>query len=190
MIINFPNFDNTPALQDGEFQKLPAGGYVCVITGADVSTSKTSGLKQLVLEVEIAEGDFAGYFSKDKYKPQYYKTIFTKEGKFSPYFKGVLMNIENSNSDFKAAASLNTNDLVGKKIGMVFRNEEREYKGNIYTDAKPRIATTVDKIRNGDFTVPPVQKINKPSTTTYSAADYQPSVGIDSESLADETMPF
>ena len=187
MIINFPNFDSTPSLQDGEFQKLPAGGYVCIITGADVTTSQ-KGSKQLVLEVEIAEGDFAGYFKKDKYKPQYYKTIFTKEGKFSPYLKGVLMNIENSNSDFKAAASLNTNDLVGKKIGMVFRDEEREYKGNIYTDAKP--PKTVDEIRNGNFTVPPAIKINKPSTTTYSAADYQPSAGIDSDSLADENMPF
>ena len=190
MIINFPNFDSTPSLQDGEFQKLPAGGYVCIITGADVSTSKSSGLKQLVLEVEIAEGDFAGYFKKDKYKPQYYKTIFTKEGKFSPYLKGVLMNIENSNSDFKAAASLNTNDLIGKKVGMVFREEDVEKNGKIYTNINPRIAKTVDEIRNGNFTVPPAIKINKPSTTTYSAADYQPSAGIDSDSLADENMPF
>lgn len=183
MIINLPNFDDTPSLQEGEFQKLPAGGYVCIITGADVTTSKVSGLKQIVLDIDIVEGDFAGYYKNAKFKPRYYKAIVTKEGKLNPYFKGLLENIQASNSDFKASATLNTDSLIGKKIGMVFRDEEREYEGKIYTDAKPVIAKSVAEIRAGDFTVPPIKKIER--TGNYSAADYQ-----NATSIEDDNYPF
>ena len=169
MIIHLPDFDNTPSLQDGEFTKLPAGGYVCVITGADVTTAKT-GTKQLVLTPEISEGEFAGYFKNAKFVPPYYKSIYTKDGKTSPYFKGLLKNFETSNSNFKATATLDVYSLVGKKIGLVFRDEEREYNGNIYTDAKPIIATSVEKIRNGDFKIPPIKKLERKAET---AADNQ-----------------
>lgn len=183
-LIDLPGYHETTALQDGEFRKLPAGGYVCIVMKAFAQNS-LSGTPQLVLEVDIAEGEFARCFKNAKYSPRHYQTLYNKEGKVSPYFKGLLENFEKSNDGMKIEPPLNTDTLIGKKIGIVFRDEEREYNGKIYTDAKPSSSTTVEKIRNGDFKIPPIKKLEKPDTQTNDSEQIGEPVNLN-----DETTPF
>ena len=183
-IIELPGYRETTALQDGEFRKLPAGGYVCIVMKALRGQSNT-GTPQLWLDVDIAEGEFAHCFKNAKYLPRHYQTLYNKEGKVSPYFKGLLENFEKSNDGMKIEPPLNTDILIGKKIGIVFRDEEREYNGNIYTNAKPATSTTVDKIRNGDFKIPPIKKLEKQDTQTINSEQIGEPVNLN-----DENMPF
>lgn len=178
------SWENTSSLQDGEFRKLPADGYVCMVTNASVEKSQ-KGTLQLVLTLDIAEGEYAQMFKDGNHAPRYFKAIYTKNSnKISPYFKGLITNFINSNTDFIFnGGKFNERSLIGKKIGMVFRDEQREWQGRIYTDAKPFFAINADKIRNGEFTVPPMK-------TVEIARDNSLDDDFIGTAIPDEKVPF
>lgn len=114
----------------GEFVPLPPGGYVCVIKKAMQETTKT-GKEVLVLLVDIAEGEYKGYFQKsfdsntkqDKKWPNGARVRQFTEGNSTQYFKGLITCIEKSNPGyvgFDANGILDENKLSGKKIGCIF----------------------------------------------------------------------
>ena len=55
-----PNYNNIDPNEGGSFGNLPEGGYVCVITKVTDKPDK----EYLEIEYDIAEGDFAGWWSK------------------------------------------------------------------------------------------------------------------------------
>ena len=57
-----PGYNESPAYT-GESQALPAGKYICEIKGAKVVKNTSSGTEQLVLQLDIAEGDYKNYYS-------------------------------------------------------------------------------------------------------------------------------
>ena len=186
MRLNFSNeVDGVSSIRPGEFQSLPAGGYVCIVTAESVENSK-SGNRQLILSLDIAEGEFARFFEKSKYPPKYYQPLLSN-GKVSGFFKALIEDFENSNSDFNSNHfNFDTKDIVNKKIGFVFSEEEREYNGKIYTDVKPRFFMTVDKIRNGDFKVPPKKTVErKPDTPVMDDND-----DVIGTPITDDNIPF
>lgn len=188
------NWNNTDSLQEGEFVRLPAGGYVCVVLNASIEKSQQGNL-QLILTLDIAEGDFVGTFKDSSRPPKYFKPLFIgkeKDKRISPYFKGLIQNFITSNPTFKFnGGKFDERNLIGKRIGMIFRDEQRVWKGKIYTDAKPYVATIVEKIRDGDFTVPPMKTVDKPISTANQNSNYGFSDDeFTGDEIADEKVPF
>lgn len=133
----------------GEGMALPAGKYVCVIKGAKEVTSQ-KGNKQLVLMLDIAEGDYKGYYS-DRYARDLEKNSNAKwsnggiyrqnvEGNSLPYFRGLMTCIEKSNPGY--TWDWNEKGLAGKKIGVLFGREE------FMTDNGKRWATKAMGVRS------------------------------------------
>lgn len=174
----------------GEFSNLPAGGYVCKIVDAEFTESK-AGNDMLNLNVDIAEGDYTNYFqsSVNRFKSDkwinaavYRQLILDSSKNISGFFKGLLEIIEDSNPNFTAyeKGGVDNRALVGKLIGFVFGDEEyQKNNGDIATRAVVRTPKTVDDIRNGDFTVPPLKKMDaskiKPKTNSTATKSDSPS---------------
>ena len=130
-------YNDVPAANPGEFTPLPAGGYVCRIINAELANSKAGNL-MLILFVDIAEGDFTGFFKTSTEKARkfnadkkwdnagiYRQLVFDSSNRVSRFFKGLITCIENSNSNFK----ININNfepsvLRGLFCGFVFAFEE------------------------------------------------------------------
>ena len=175
----------------GEFSNLPAGGYVCKIVDSEFTTSK-AGNDMLLLNVDIAEGDFTGYFQNfaDRFKnwsnnAVYRQLILDSSKNVSGFFKGLLEIIEDSNPNFTAYANggVDNRALIGKLCGFVFADEEyQKNNGDIATRAVVRIPKTVDDIRNGDFTVPPLKKMD--------ASKIKPKTNSDAVKKFDSPAPF
>ena len=117
------NWDSVEAIT-GEYKKLPAGGYVCSIVRAECTKSK-NGKEMLKLAIDIAEGENQYLQEQERNKEQakwrgsYYQLT---EGDSMGRFKGMLLNIEKSNSGYKW--NWNEKSLEGKLFGGVFREEE------------------------------------------------------------------
>ena len=136
-------YDNAQAYT-GEITSLPAGKYVCKIEGARDTVTQT-GKRQLVLMLDIAEGEYEGYFSAAYKRSQsnygkdakwsnggLYRQGY--EGKQLPWFKGLMTAIEAWNAGYRWNWDEST--LKGKFIGIVFGREQ--YIGS---DGQPRLAT-------------------------------------------------
>lgn len=126
-----PGYDESPAYT-GESQALPAGKYICEIKNAKVVKS-TRGIEQLVLQLDIAEGDYKNYYS-DLYAADLERSgskakwrnggLFRQgwEGKSLPYFHGLMTCIEKSNEGY--VWNWDEKTLKGKKIGVLFGREQ------------------------------------------------------------------
>lgn len=156
------NFDGvTP--YTGETQHLPAGGYKCVILSARCEILR-SGREQLILAIDIAEGEYEGYFNKRfnelratnvnaKYPNSGLFKIFTEDynnpNLSSSMLAGLKTSLEQSNKGF--IWDDNERTLAGKKIGVVFGEEE--YRGQdekIKVTVKPRYARSWDKVEEAE----------------------------------------
>ena len=172
MNFNMNEWNQTEAKTGGEFKELPAGGYVCAIIDADAVTSR-KGTPQLKLSIDIDEGEYHDCFMDEYQRKQktnkdaVWPCVFYQgvSGKSLAFFKGLLEMIRQSNPGYvpapDASGNFNEKTLIGKRIGFVFREEEREYNGKIYTNARPRFAKTVEDIQNGNFVVPDKLTVEK-----------------------------
>lgn len=184
MGINLNNYgyDNVPAAESGEEPTyLPPDGYICRICHAEFALTK-SEKRMLVLQLDIAEGDFAGYFTNrynrnKKFNPDakwpnpaiYRQMILDSAGKVSSYFKGLLTCIQKSNKQFLLNQNnFSASDLRGLKCGFVFAQEEYQKRDNsIATLCVVKFPKNVDDILDGNFTVPPLKQLSpKPQPTT------------------------
>lgn len=154
----------------GDFEKLPAGGYVCKIVAAEdcpvgfnVSAPEKGDYTKIVYD--IAEGQYKGYYSddwgqKNTFAHTYYASY--SDGNLGRY-KGFLKAIDESNgTTFETAAEKGYDEkqLVGKLIGIVIGYEEYENnRGEVKESAKASYACSVDRIRKGDFKVPELKKL-------------------------------
>jgi hypothetical protein len=189
MITKPEGYDKAQAIT-GEFEQLPAGGYVCQIMGAKETRSRTNK-PMLELSLDIAEGDCKGFFMRsykantreDKKWGCIYRQMLTNES--AGFLKGLVDDIEKSNGftwDF------DEKKLKGKLIGMLFQREEYRKKDNsIGLFTKPFQPRQVSVIREGDFTIPE----DKPLKENY---PYDGGAGLfgdnDFEPLDSEDMPF
>lgn len=186
-----PNYERAAAY-DGSFERLPAGGYVCKIMKAWCETTN-NGSEQLVLALEIAEGNYAGFIKKqyDGKKSSNpsaaWPCIFKQfalgtDGQTNPFFKGMIKSIEESNTGY--VWNWQEATLANKMIGMIFREEEFEAQdGSIKTTVRPAFPRSVQRIRNG-VEVPEIRRLNKPTSYANSMqnAGFTP--------VDDEGLPF
>lgn len=156
------NYEDVQA-STGEFNRLPAGGYVCeILKVTDVPINENGKGDYLKIEFDIAEGEFAGYYQEqfDRWHGAWNGTfIRSYKEKALGMFKQFTNCIEESNLPYKWEWQENT--LAGKLVGLVLAEEEYQNSNSeVKTKLSVRYIKTVDEIRKGDFTVPPVKKLD------------------------------
>lgn len=164
---------NVEEAKSGGSHRPPAGPYVCKITKVVDVPDK----EYLKVSYDIIKGDFAGYYSKGREEhPEWdWFGIYVKSYKPSalPMLKRFCSAVTKSNANYVFDAGAANNDeqtLVGKQIGLTFREEE--YYGND-GDLKTRLVIysefPVDKI--GEQKVPSVKKLKEEKTSNAAEAD-------------------
>ena len=186
-----PGYDEAQAFEGGS-SALPAGKYICEIKGAKV-TRTTNGKEQLTLQLDIAEGDYKGYYS-DRYAQNLEKNgnkakwanggLFRQgwEGKSLPFFKGMITCIEKCNDGYKW--DWDEKKLKGKRIGVLFGREQF-----IASDGQKKWATKAVAVRS--FEGLEKSEIPKDKLLDGSAADTWNSAGFDDmEEASEDDLPF
>lgn len=184
-----PGYDNA-ASYDGSVERLPAGGYICRILKAWCENS-ANGSEMLVLALEIAEGEYAGYAKRQFERKKannpnaawgctLRQLTLGFDGQTSPYFKGLIKSIEESNAGYKWNWQEAT--LANKMVGMIFREEEFETNtGDIKTTVRPAFPRSVQSIRDGVKT-PEIKRLRAYSATAPSNTAFT--------TVEDEKMPW
>lgn len=111
--------------EEGEFNRLKPGAYPCTIMSVEDVPDK----EYLRVLVDIVAGEYKDYFSSDFYadKPFAHSLIFSYKDTALGMLKGRLHVISDCNPGFDAEAAFNAGKeqmLVGKAVGVVFREEE------------------------------------------------------------------
>lgn len=169
------NWNNVQEASD--YKTLPVGAYIAVIVAAEDVPEK----EYLNLYWDVAEGEFKDHFRemtrsmKERGKLDTGKWawggIVKKSYKETalPYFKAFLTAVEQSNPGYKFANDEKT--LRGKLVGVVLGEEEYAANdGSVKTKLVVNRFTSVSKIREGDFEIPPKKLLNGSSASAaYSA---------------------
>lgn len=119
------NLNNVVEKADGEFNRLKPGAYPCAIMSVEDVPDK----EYLRVLVDIVAGEYKDYFSDDFYadKPFAHSIIMSYKESAQGMLKGRLHVISDCNPGFDAEAAINAGKeqmLVGKAVGVVFREEE------------------------------------------------------------------
>ena len=158
------NWSKVEPIHEGEKKRLPAGGYVVRIKSVENVNQK----EYIKVDFDIAEGEFAGYYA-DLYDRAHFwggSLIRSYKTKAAGFFRGFLDDLTASNEGSTLIGddgNVNELQFVGKAIGVVMGAEEYEGNdGTVKTRLKVRATVPVDRIRNGDFTVPELKKLSTP----------------------------
>lgn len=160
------DYDNVNPFND--YRELPSGGYVCQILNAKEETSK-AGNDMVVLVLDIVEGEYKNFFrdlwqqrkennpqAKYPFDGMAYVT-FTYEGKTTKKFKALCTSVEEDGKTITWGSQF-AESLKGATIGVIFRREETEGRGDnegkTFWNTKPYAFRSAKTIREGDFTVP------------------------------------
>jgi len=177
----------------GDFQVLPAGGYVCRIISAKEVTSQ-NGNDMLEIEFDVDKGEFKDIYTQafegsEKRKwphvGKFVQLIYGTDGRANQYFKGMMVNIEKSNPEF--VWDWDERTLKGKLFGGVFGREEyfNQYRGEYTFNTKLKFVRAVDVIERGRFVVPEDKLDPANSKNTQSSL---PIVNL--EISEDDDLPF
>lgn len=119
------NLNNIAEKAEGEFDRLKPGAYQCAIMEVEDFPEK----EYLRVLVDIVAGEYKDYFSDDFYadKPFAHSIIMSYKDSALGMLKGRLHVITDCNPGFDAEAAFGAGKeqmLVGKAVGVVFREEE------------------------------------------------------------------
>lgn len=181
------NWESVQAFTD--FPKLPLGAYVVKIQKAVVVQTGGYG-DQLHVMFDIAEGEYAGYYTRDwkantrqdkRWRGVLRIWLPTDDGTESDeltkrVLKGFVTSVEKSNAGY--TFDWNEASLAGKLVGVLYRNEEWDYNGQHGWAVRPFRAISVDSVREGSFTLPK----DKPLKNSANTPDLTP--------VVDDDVPF
>lgn len=191
------NYDNTRS-NSGEFEPIELGGHRGIIKQVEETTSKT-GKPMAVVYIDFAPEDKQPRYFEDQYKNdtradkkwpfQATQYIVTEdaEGNTSRSFKGFCTAYEDSNG-----AKIQWGNgpqwaaqFKNRRIGVVFREVEEEYNGEIRT--RRRIAWFCDDHKATEQGVPAKRLYNGPrpaaATTATETTEWMPMPPADAEDL-------
>ena len=156
--------DLTNVEASAEFEKLPVGGYVCVIMKATDHEAD----QYVEIVYDIAEGDKTGFYAQDEdwrhSTRKYYK------GKAAGMFKAFVEQLAADNKGMNSQMVISGESvapLQGCKFGALI--QERYYTGNDGVDKTAlEVAKTVacDKIRTNNYTLPAPRDNRKKDNVT------------------------
>ena len=164
------NWENVREFTDRE--KLPLGAYVCRVKGVRIDAYDATSA-QLVIQFDIAEGEYADFYKREydantmenkKFKGVLRVWLPKDDGSQNDEwtkstFKGMCTAFEKSNPGY--VWNWDERSLVGRMVGVLFRNEEWEYDGKTGWAVRPFRAISVDSVRSGDFTMPKDKPLKK-----------------------------
>ena len=177
----------TPA-QEGEFNDLPAGGYIVQITKVEDREQQEG----LLVWFDIVRGDFTGYARDTNDRAGFWPLkawVSTKDSAIR-FFKGFVTSVEMSTPSFR----FNRTDpqcLVGKYFGAVLGEEEyRKNNGEIGTRPYTAQKRTVQAIQKGDFKVPELKKYKPKGNAPAPAPAYTAPQHTQPQPYAPQQMDF
>lgn len=149
------NWSEIEAKGMDDFTPFPAGVYECVIVNACENFNKDSGKTTLKVMVDIASGEYKGYFTEmyDKntnvdrrWNNNSTKYLSLEEQNLS-YLKGFITSVENSNPGY--TWDWDETKLRGKKICCVYQWEQYQTQdGKIGVSAKLNKFRSLDKMKD------------------------------------------
>ena len=176
MIRKPSNWENVREFADRE--SLPLGAYVCRVKGVRIDAYDATSA-QLVIQFDIAEGEYADFYKREfaantipnkKFKGVLRVWLPKDDGSekdewTKSTFKGMCTAFEKSNPGY--VWNWEEKSLVGRMVGILFRNEEWEYEGKTGWAVRPFRAISVDSARNGDFKIPKEKPLKKSNSGGY-----------------------
>ena len=149
------NYDNVEVMEF-DFEKLELGGHKGIIIKVEEYTSDFSGKKSLKVYVDTASDDKQPEYFKKQYENDTridrkypngaikYVPLGEEENQIK-MLKSFLTCVENSNTNYTYDWNKEVDQLKGKKIGLVFGQEE-------YTsqDGTTKLATKLNQFRSID----------------------------------------
>lgn len=192
-MINKPKaYDETQVYEAQE--RLPIGGYVLKILKTKIESYSWGQV--LVLMIDVAEGEHAGFYKKNydaqqqdkKWKGTYRINLpkddgTEKDGWNVKKLKSAMTAVEKSNEGY--TWNWDETSLAGKIVGGLFGNKEYEFDGKrgFYTDC--RALCSVESIRSGNFTIPSDKLLNGGNASNNGL---EPPSGF--SAVADDDIPF
>ena len=157
--------------------KLPLDAYVCKVKQATVQANEYG--EQLCIAFDIAEGAQAGFYQRDfvanNSENRKWKGVLRvflpkddgtdKDELTKRTLKGLVTSFEKSNPGYKWNWDERT--LVGRMIGIMFRNEEWEYNGKTGWTVRPFRAMSADTVRSGEYTLPNDKPLKNKASSGY-----------------------
>lgn len=180
-----------------ERKTLPLGAYVCKVKQVKVQDNNYGS--QLALLFDISEGEHTGFFNQEfaanTMESKKWKGVLRvwlpkddgsdKDEITKRILKGFVSAFEQSNLGYHW--DWNENSLVGKTIGILFRNEEWDYQGKHGWAVRPFRALPAAAVREGNYTIPEDKPLNgKTSTSTVPPAN----VPAGYTEVEDDDLPF
>ena len=162
------DWEETEAIEMGDFETLELGGHEVVIMDARLYTSEQSGNTSLKICVDIAGNDKQkGFFKKqydnntlsEKKWPTGGTRFLSLKKENLGYTKGTITAIEKSNKGFKFDTSKGWEQLNGLKCAGVFGLEEYvDQEGKTRTTTKLVQFRSLDKL--GEIKIPDVKLLD------------------------------
>lgn len=161
--------------ENSGFEKLSPGGYIVKILNVQDVPEK----EYLKISFDIDDGEKKGFFTKaykedtreDKKWPNAGSFIRSYKSTAASMFKGFTNAVENSNKGY--TFDFNEESLKGKKVGIVVAEEQyQNQKGQVRVRTYVSAVRSVDTIKNGDFTVPELKKLDVTKTTNQPVNDF------------------
>ena len=152
------NYDEIQVNED--FTPIEIGGHKGIIKKVEEYTSPVSGNTSLKVEVDTDKTDKQpNYFQEQydnntnmdkKWSPSAVKFVSLKEEENCiKMLKAFITSVENSNNGFTFDWEKDVNQLVGKKVGLIFGLEEYEdQEGKLKTARKITQFRSIDKVDN------------------------------------------
>ncbi len=179
-IKRFGDFDKTQGY--GAYQSLPKGGYVAKIMGASVHENSRG--QYVKVSVDIAEGEFQGYYTRDfegqqtedkKWHGLYLLSVPNDDGSEQDgwtkrRFKTFTDALEDSNPGYHF--DWDESKFKGLFIGALFN--EREYEkndGSIGRTTNLAQVISVDRVRSGNYKLPDDKLLKRSSAGSGSSDD-------------------
>ena len=177
--------DLTNVQEAGGSKRIPAGAYICQIKGVKDVPDK----EYLKVTYDIAEGEYAGHYGAIRLDHPDWEWVgaYVKSYKTAalPMFKRFCSAISKSNGGFVFdGGSINADEatLVGKRLGMVFREEEYySNSGDIRTRLIVHFEFPIDRL--ADQKVPEPKKLKKEENSAPVSSDFMAIPDVSTEEI-------
>ena len=161
----------------GEFKRMEPGVYECIIVGIDTEWETRAGLQKaeerqcVRVRLDVAEGEFAGEFSRDFYvdKPWMRSIFMSWSERALGMLKHTLKALDEANPGFDSRAAFEADQwmlFIGKKCRVLWNGTERTSdRGYVNVNVRP------DRIICADENPEPKVELERGGTVKWS--DYQ-----------------
>ena len=152
---------------------LPAGGYICEIIRPILNDDEASGRANIELQVDIAKGEYAGYFQRLENSYGFWGLRGWMSFKASEIerFRQTCTALCACNPGLQfnpfVPGGADVDSLKGKIIGVVIGKEEyRSNSGDIRERNTVFRFIETNKIEDGKFKIPPLKKLKEYTSGT------------------------